>query len=113
MRERARTRELRRSAVAARGKFMAVAAIVAGVTGVPLREIAGAAGPGTMRRPEQRFARQAALYLTVTALDVRMGALARALGRPRIRIRAAVQAAEDARDEAAIDALYERMERML
>ena len=112
MRLRAR-RQLRHGAATARSAFLRVAAVVAEVTGVPLSTVAGNCGPGTMRRREVRFARQAAVYLTVTALDVRMGALARALGRPRIRVRHAVQAAEDAREEKAVDEIYARLEAML
>lgn len=105
--------ELRFSACGARGAYLRVAQLVAAVTDVPFGTIVARAGPGTMRRRDVRFARQATLYLTVTNCNVTMGALARALGRPRNRIRHAVQAAEDAREAAAVDAIYARLEEML
>lgn len=108
-----RRRQLRWSTAGARGAFLRVAAVVAAATGVAFNDIVLSTGPGTMRRARVRFARQAALYLTVTFLDVRAGTLARALGRPRWRISSACHAAEDARDRADVDALYARLEAML
>jgi len=99
--------------ISALAAFHRCAHVVADVTGVPFRDIAGNAGPGTMRRPPVRFARAAALYLTVTSGDVRQGRLARALGRPRCKLVLHVQRIENDRDIPAIDALLARMEAML
>lgn len=104
---------LNHATAGARGAYLRVAAIVADATGVPFGDIVKKTGPGTMRRAPVRFARQATLYLTVTKLDVRMASLARAIGRPRVRILWACRAAEDSRDDRDIDQLFERIEAML
>lgn len=105
--------ELDRSAGSARGAFLRAAEAVAAGTGVPFGDIVRRTGPGTLRRGPVRAARMAAIYLAVTALDKRMGAVARALGRPRKAVLAACRAAELARDDAAVDALFTRLEAML
>lgn len=99
--------------VSALAAFHRVAIVVAGATGVPFCDIVGNAGPGTMRRPKVRFARAAALYLTVTCGNVRQMRLARALGRDRAKVVRHVQTIEDGRDAPALDALMARLEAML
>ncbi|MEP1127429.1 MAG: hypothetical protein ABJG79_04040 [Nitratireductor sp.] len=105
----------RQAAGAARAlaAFLRVAATLEAVTGVPAAVIAGPVRAGQGRRRPVRFARQAALYLTVTVYDVPASVLARALERPRWRVSCACQRAELARDEPAVEALYTRIERML
>lgn len=104
-----------RSAGAARALacFLAAADCVAAVTGVPAAAIRGKVRAGQGRERRLRFARQAALYLTVTRFDVPAAVLARALDRPKWRVSSACQRAEEARDEPAIEALFNRMEAML
>lgn len=99
--------------VRALAAFLAAAAAVAAVTGVPAAAIRGKVGAGQGRERRLRFARQAALYLTVTRFDIPAAVLARALERPKWRVSAACQAAEAARDESAIEALFSRLEEML
>ena len=99
--------------LSAKAAFLRVAAVVAAVTGVPYRDIVEKAGPGTMRRPNVRFARTAAIYLTVTVKNVRQMRLARALQRHRHRIVFACHAIEEARDQPSLDELLSRMEEML
>lgn len=103
----------KQASLSALGAFLRAGKVAAAVTGVPLADVVGNAGPGTMRRAPVRFARSAAIYLAVTALDVRQMRLARAIGRPRIRIVKACHHIEDARDRPEIDALLDRMERMI
>jgi hypothetical protein len=109
-------RQKRQSGVvslSAAAAFYRTARVVAQVTGVPFNDIVMNAGPGTMRRPPVRFARAAALYLTVTAQNVRQMRLARALKRDRRFLVKYVQRIEDDRDIPAIDELLTRMEAML
>lgn len=112
---RRRKLELKRNTAGARATYLRVAGIVAATTGVAFNDIVAIERPGRPNRSRGNavsFARQAAIYLTVVACNVRQGALARALGRPRVRVLWACRAAEDLREQAAIDELFERMERM-
>lgn len=113
MRGRRKRLETRRDTAGARAAWLRAARVVSEVTGVPFGLVVAPAGPGQMRRRTLRFARQAAIYLAVTGCNVRQADLARALGRPRVRILWACRAAESARDLAEIDLLFARMEAML
>lgn len=97
----------------ARAAYLRVARIVAEQTGIGFADIIQPARAGTCRRRPLRFARQAAIYLTVTQCDVRQGTLARALRRPRVRIVMHCRSAEDARDDLAIDGLFARIEALI
>lgn len=114
MRGRATTRQhLKRDGAAARAQWLRAAELVATATGVALSEITLRAPDGRAWHAERVFARRAAYYLTVTALDVPAARLARALGRPRWRVSEACQKIELARDRADVEQFLSRMEAML
>lgn len=108
--------ELNRNVAGARAAFLRVAAIVSSTTGVSIADIIErqrTGRPSRRRGHPKSFARLAAVYLTVTACNVRQGTLARMLERPRVRILFDVRAIEDLRDDQGVDTLFERMEAML
>lgn len=107
------TRKHNRDLMGARAAFLRVARLVAHITDVPEAEILMRPPSGRQWRIDRAFARRAAFYLTVIALDIPAARLARALGRPRWSVSKAVQKAELERDDPAIDELLTRMETML
>jgi len=99
------------STTKARRIFLTAAALVAGSTQVPFRELVKTNRIGRHARGDATvLSRNMAMYLTVVAGDVRQAALARALDRPRKAIVKACRQVEDARDAPEIDALLDRLE---
>lgn len=100
--------------------------VVARHTGVPGRQIIsrnvrrrlmrdadGKVLGGRRYPPEVRFARQVAAYLTVVIAEVPIRRLAREIGWHADTIRRAVREVEDGRDDPALDARIEALEREL
>jgi len=116
MRGRRRILELNYNVAGARASFLRVATVVSAATGVSMAAILEqqlAGRPNRGRKDPKTFARLATTYLTVTSCNVRQGTLARMLGRHRRRILDDVRRIEDARDDAKVDALLDRLEAML
>lgn len=116
MQERRRAAELNQSASSALAVFLRVAGIVSTVTGVPVAAITRrqrGGRPNRHRNNPTTAARLATIYLTVTVCNVRQASLARAIGRHRRRILFDLRHVEDARENPAIDKLFDRMEALL